>query len=179
MQQVLNSQWCSNVCTPGACKSASGMVGRQSAEGASLSHMDPPPPNNFPPSGNTNKSHRYLAIDEPLRVETRPFESTSQTCARQKMSTTVSLTGKQEKPHSLLCFYFRMAEPRFNNPYFWPPPPAMPGQVSDWISLSHINHTLVHVPHVWPVLGGILIKHSWPFVKPRPFVAVLMPVKAF
>ena len=24
-----------------------------------------------------------------------------------------------------------MAEPRFNNPYFWPPPPAMPGQVSD------------------------------------------------
>lgn len=25
---------------------------------------------------------------------------------------------------------FRMAEPRFNNPYFWPPPPSMPGQVS-------------------------------------------------
>lgn len=23
-----------------------------------------------------------------------------------------------------------MAEPRFNNPYFWPPPPSMPGQVS-------------------------------------------------
>lgn len=30
-----------------------------------------------------------------------------------------------------LCIYFRMAEPRFNNPYFWPPPPAMHGQVSD------------------------------------------------
>ncbi len=30
-----------------------------------------------------------------------------------------------------LCIYFRMAEPRFNNPYFWPPPPAMPGQVSN------------------------------------------------
>lgn len=23
----------------------------------------------------------------------------------------------------------RMAEPRFNNPYFWPPPPTMPSQV--------------------------------------------------
>lgn len=22
-----------------------------------------------------------------------------------------------------------MAEPRFNNPYFWPPPPTMPSQV--------------------------------------------------
>lgn len=41
--------------------------------------------------------------------------------------------GQTEAPCSLECFYFRMAEPRFNNPYFWPPPPAMPGQVSDWL----------------------------------------------
>ncbi|XP_068170646.1 zinc finger protein 362a isoform X2 [Antennarius striatus] len=27
-----------------------------------------------------------------------------------------------------VCVYFRMAEQRFNNPYFWPPPPSMPGQ---------------------------------------------------
>lgn len=30
-----------------------------------------------------------------------------------------------------------MAEPRFNNPYFWPPPPAMPGQVSDSGVFTH------------------------------------------
>lgn len=34
-----------------------------------------------------------------------------------------------------------MAEPRFNNPYFWPPPPAMPGQVSDAGIFSYL-HTL-------------------------------------
>lgn len=49
----------------------------------------------------------------------------------------------------LLCFYFRMAEPRFNNPYFWPPPPAMPGQVSDTAStvatIGCLNVTLMQI----------------------------------
>lgn len=35
-------------------------------------------------------------------------------------------------------FPCRMAEPRFNNPYFWPPPPTMPSQVR---------------PHSLPALG--------------------------
>lgn len=72
-----------------------------------------------------------------------------------------SLRGKQRRVCSLWCFYFRMAEPRFNNPYFWPPPPAMPGQVSDCVS-QLISHTLVLVPYVWPGLRDIWMKHRWP-----------------
>ncbi|XP_017588194.1 PREDICTED: zinc finger protein 362 [Corvus brachyrhynchos] len=30
----------------------------------------------------------------------------------------------------------RMAEPRFNNPYFWPPPPAMPSQLDNLLGLA-------------------------------------------
>lgn len=36
----------------------------------------------------------------------------------------------------LLFLHFRMAEPRFNNPYFWPPPPNMPSQVRNSSALS-------------------------------------------
>ena len=39
--------------------------------------------------------------------------------------------GRWGGPSSLWQSLFprRMAEPRFNNPYFWPPPPTMPSQV--------------------------------------------------
>lgn len=41
------------------------------------------------------------------------------------------------------CFYCRMAESRFNNPYFWPPPPAVPGQVSDSTDCIHVIYMYV------------------------------------
>lgn len=45
------------------------------------------------------------------------------------------------------CFYCRMAESRFNNPYFWPPPPAVPGQVSDSTDCIHDVIYMYQFPH--------------------------------
>ncbi|XP_056589893.1 zinc finger protein 362b isoform X1 [Triplophysa dalaica] len=36
-----------------------------------------------------------------------------------------------------------MAEPRFNNPYFWPPPPSMPGQLDNLILIDKIKEQLM------------------------------------
>ncbi|KPP58574.1 zinc finger protein 362-like, partial [Scleropages formosus] len=47
-----------------------------------------------------------------------------------------------------------MAEPRFNNPYFWPPPPSMPGQLDNLVLINKIKEQLMaekirppHLPH--------------------------------
>ncbi|XP_040279833.1 zinc finger protein 362 isoform X1 [Bufo bufo] len=36
-----------------------------------------------------------------------------------------------------------MAEPRFNNPYFWPPPPAMPSQLDNLVLINKIKEQLM------------------------------------
>uniref|UniRef100_A0A8C7HIG5 Zinc finger protein 362b n=1 Tax=Oncorhynchus kisutch TaxID=8019 RepID=A0A8C7HIG5_ONCKI len=36
-----------------------------------------------------------------------------------------------------------MAEPRFNNPYFWPPPPSMPGQLDNLVLINKIKEQLM------------------------------------
>lgn len=41
---------------------------------------------------------------------------------------TPAIVGVSPFPVTVLSPH-RMAEPRFNNPYFWPPPPTMPSQV--------------------------------------------------
>ncbi|XP_028849191.1 zinc finger protein 362b isoform X1 [Denticeps clupeoides] len=48
----------------------------------------------------------------------------------------------------------RMAEPRFNNPYFWPPPPSMPGQLDNLVLINKIKEQLmaekIRPPHLPP-----------------------------
>nr|XP_046239321.1 zinc finger protein 362a isoform X3 [Scatophagus argus] len=45
-----------------------------------------------------------------------------------------------------------MAEPRFNNPYFWPPPPSMPGQLDNLVLINKIKEQLmaekIRPPHL-------------------------------
>ncbi|KAJ8371253.1 hypothetical protein SKAU_G00112810 [Synaphobranchus kaupii] len=47
-----------------------------------------------------------------------------------------------------------MAEPRFNNPYFWPPPPSMPGQLDNLVLINKIKEQLmaekIRPPHLSP-----------------------------
>ncbi|TRY96664.1 hypothetical protein DNTS_024272 [Danionella cerebrum] len=47
-----------------------------------------------------------------------------------------------------------MAEPRFNNPYFWPPPPSMPGQLDNLVLIDKIKEQLmaekIRAPHLPP-----------------------------
>uniref|UniRef100_A0A672M1Z1 Zinc finger protein 362-like n=1 Tax=Sinocyclocheilus grahami TaxID=75366 RepID=A0A672M1Z1_SINGR len=47
-----------------------------------------------------------------------------------------------------------MAEPRFNNPYFWPPPPSMPGQLDNLVLIDKIKEQLmaekIRSPHLPP-----------------------------
>ncbi|KAJ8016462.1 hypothetical protein DPEC_G00007450 [Dallia pectoralis] len=40
-------------------------------------------------------------------------------------------------------YTLRMAEPRFNNPYFWPPPPSMPGQLDNLVLINKIKEQLM------------------------------------
>nr|XP_054586026.1 zinc finger protein 362a isoform X5 [Nothobranchius furzeri] len=46
----------------------------------------------------------------------------------------------------------RMAESRFNNPYFWPPPPAMSGQLDNLVLINKIKEQLmaekIRPPHL-------------------------------
>ncbi|KAJ6656779.1 hypothetical protein lerEdw1_003110 [Lerista edwardsae] len=50
-----------------------------------------------------------------------------------------------------------MAEPRFNNPYFWPPPPTMPSQLDNLVLINKIKEQLmaekIRPPHLPPHLG--------------------------
>ncbi|XP_026077698.1 zinc finger protein 362-like isoform X1 [Carassius auratus] len=47
-----------------------------------------------------------------------------------------------------------MAEPRFNNPYFWPPPPSIPGQLDNLMLINKIKEQLmaekIRPPHLSP-----------------------------
>ncbi|XP_051516107.1 zinc finger protein 362-like isoform X1 [Myxocyprinus asiaticus] len=47
-----------------------------------------------------------------------------------------------------------MAEPRFNNPYFWPPPPSMPSQLDNLMLIDKIKEQLmaekIRPPHLPP-----------------------------
>ncbi|XP_069096398.1 zinc finger protein 362 isoform X3 [Pleurodeles waltl] len=47
-----------------------------------------------------------------------------------------------------------MAEPRFNNPYFWPPPPTMPTQLDNLVLINKIKEQLmaekIRPPHLPP-----------------------------
>lgn len=45
-----------------------------------------------------------------------------------------------------------MAEPRFNNPYFWPPPPSMPGQVSPLVTFNYCDIAIFHC-HLFPCVN--------------------------
>ncbi|KAL8198597.1 UNVERIFIED_CONTAM: hypothetical protein K2H54_017217, partial [Gekko kuhli] len=49
---------------------------------------------------------------------------------------------------------WRMAEPRFNNPYFWPPPPTMPSQLDNLVLINKIKEQLmaekIRPPHLPP-----------------------------
>ncbi|XP_028853678.1 zinc finger protein 362a isoform X2 [Denticeps clupeoides] len=51
-----------------------------------------------------------------------------------------------------------MAEPRFNNPYFWPPPPTMPGQLDNLVLINKIKEQLmaekIRPPHLPPTSGS-------------------------
>nr|XP_014425059.1 zinc finger protein 362 [Pelodiscus sinensis] len=51
-------------------------------------------------------------------------------------------------------FVPRMAEPRFNNPYFWPPPPTMPSQLDNLVLINKIKEQLmaekIRPPHLPP-----------------------------
>uniref|UniRef100_A0A452GXH1 C2H2-type domain-containing protein n=2 Tax=Gopherus TaxID=38771 RepID=A0A452GXH1_9SAUR len=56
-----------------------------------------------------------------------------------------------------LCFSAErswMAEPRFNNPYFWPPPPTMPSQLDNLVLINKIKEQLmaekIRPPHLPP-----------------------------
>ncbi|XP_062400365.1 zinc finger protein 362a isoform X3 [Sardina pilchardus] len=57
--------------------------------------------------------------------------------------------------HTNLC---GMAEPRFNNPYFWPPPPAMPGQLDNLVLINKIKEQLmaekIRPPHLPATTGA-------------------------
>ncbi|XP_010880276.2 zinc finger protein 362a isoform X2 [Esox lucius] len=48
----------------------------------------------------------------------------------------------------------KMAEPRFNNAYFWPPPPTMPGQLDNLVLINKIKEQLmaekIRPPHLAP-----------------------------
>ncbi|KAK1799757.1 hypothetical protein P4O66_006096 [Electrophorus voltai] len=48
----------------------------------------------------------------------------------------------------------RMAEPRFNNPYFWPPHPTMPAQLDNLVLINKIKEQLmaekIRPPHLPP-----------------------------
>lgn len=45
-----------------------------------------------------------------------------------------------------------MAEPRFNNPYFWPPPPSMPGQVSPLVPCNYCDIS-TFLCHLFPCVN--------------------------
>ncbi|CAM9798372.1 unnamed protein product [Bubo scandiacus] len=53
----------------------------------------------------------------------------------------------------------RMAEPRFNNPYFWPPPPTMPSQLDNLVLINKIKEQLmaekIRPPPLAPHLRGL------------------------
>uniref|UniRef100_A0A8C6SPY8 Zinc finger protein 362 n=1 Tax=Neogobius melanostomus TaxID=47308 RepID=A0A8C6SPY8_9GOBI len=61
-----------------------------------------------------------------------------------------------------------MAEPRFNNPYFWPPPPSMPGQLDNLVLINKIKEQLMaekirplHLPPTSaPSQQSLLVSHS-------------------
>ncbi|XP_072304830.1 zinc finger protein 362b [Eucyclogobius newberryi] len=63
-----------------------------------------------------------------------------------------------------------MAEPRFNNPYFWPPPPSMPGQLDNLVLINKIKEQLMgekirplHLPPTSaPSQQSLLVQHSPP-----------------
>uniref|UniRef100_A0A3B3CSH3 Zinc finger protein 362a n=1 Tax=Oryzias melastigma TaxID=30732 RepID=A0A3B3CSH3_ORYME len=60
-----------------------------------------------------------------------------------------------------------MAEPRFNSPYFWPPPPAMPGQLDNLVLINKIKEQLMaekirqpHLPAASPASQQPLLTSS-------------------
>eukprot|EP00064_Thunnus_orientalis_P020543 superscaffoldBa00005701_g20681 len=78
-----------------------------------------------------------------------------------------------------------MAEPRFNNPYFWPPPPSMPGQLDNLVLINKIKEQLMaekirplHLPPTsTPSQQSLLVptsspdggaQHGMPVPKPQP-----------
>lgn len=67
--------------------------------------------------------------------------------------------------------HFRMAEPRFNNPYFWPPPPSMPGQVSPFVTCKYCD---IFNCHLFPCVNVFsAIQHqSVSETNPSQFVLV-------
>ncbi|KAI4889946.1 hypothetical protein NFI96_015109, partial [Prochilodus magdalenae] len=65
-------------------------------------------------------------------------------------SSVESLGGVHQRIRVAPC----MAEPRFNNPYFWPPPPTMPGQLDNLVLINKIKEQLmaekIRPPHLPP-----------------------------
>uniref|UniRef100_A0A3Q3NAC1 Zinc finger protein 362b n=1 Tax=Labrus bergylta TaxID=56723 RepID=A0A3Q3NAC1_9LABR len=60
-----------------------------------------------------------------------------------------------------------MAEPRFNNPYFWPPPPSMPGQLDNLVLINKIKEQLMQTLLVPTSSPDGSAQHSMPVLKPQ------------
>ncbi|RVE73304.1 hypothetical protein OJAV_G00046610 [Oryzias javanicus] len=61
-------------------------------------------------------------------------------------------SSKRSHDKTFLRLWRRMAEPRFNSPYFWPPPPDMPGQLDNLVLINKIKEQLmaekIRQPHL-------------------------------
>eukprot|EP00064_Thunnus_orientalis_P006083 superscaffoldBa00000619_g6097 len=59
-----------------------------------------------------------------------------------------------------------MAEPRFNNPYFWPPPPTMPGQLDNLVLINKIKEQLMAEKIRTPHLPSATVPSQQPLLAP-------------
>uniref|UniRef100_A0A3Q3ALX5 Zinc finger protein 362a n=1 Tax=Kryptolebias marmoratus TaxID=37003 RepID=A0A3Q3ALX5_KRYMA len=59
-----------------------------------------------------------------------------------------------------------MAEPRFNNPYFWPPPPSMPGQLDNLVLINKIKEQLMAEKIRPPHLPAVSAASQQPLLAP-------------
>uniref|UniRef100_A0A3B5QUR2 Zinc finger protein 362a n=1 Tax=Xiphophorus maculatus TaxID=8083 RepID=A0A3B5QUR2_XIPMA len=59
-----------------------------------------------------------------------------------------------------------MAEPRFNNPYFWPPPPSMPGQLDNLVLINKIKEQLMAEKIRPPHLPAVSAASQQPLMSP-------------
>ncbi|XP_046881106.1 zinc finger protein 362a isoform X6 [Hypomesus transpacificus] len=59
-----------------------------------------------------------------------------------------------------------MAEPRFNNPYFWPPPPSMPGQLDNLVLINKIKEQLMAEKIRPPHLPSTTVPSQQPLLVP-------------
>ncbi|KAI2659007.1 Zinc finger protein 362 [Labeo rohita] len=95
------------------------------------------------------KEHLNLSlnlINPPSRCASRAI----QTCRSKRRA----LIENDFKDADRIKEKVEMAEPRFNNPYFWPPPPSIPGQLDNLVLINKIKEQLmaekIRPPHLPP-----------------------------